>query len=85
MPSPELMALLEQVVDSLTPDTSSYTWLVYDKVLTRLYDAVDDSIEKLRFFFPETLLLAALDLIDRDSGKSAILSRMTRHLIHCSQ
>ncbi|KAI0821691.1 hypothetical protein BC628DRAFT_1523473 [Trametes gibbosa] len=28
---------------------------------------LDDSLEKLRFFFPETLLLAALDLIDRDS------------------
>ncbi|TFK89091.1 hypothetical protein K466DRAFT_598082 [Polyporus arcularius HHB13444] len=49
MPSPELKALLEQVLDGFTPDT------------------IDDSIEKLRFFFPETLLLAALDLIDRDS------------------
>ena len=30
---------------------------------------VDESLEKLRFFFAETLLLGALDLIDRDSGK----------------
>ncbi|KAI1795661.1 hypothetical protein LXA43DRAFT_731540 [Ganoderma leucocontextum] len=30
-------------------------------------DTIDDSLEKLRFFFPETLLLGALDLIDRDS------------------
>ncbi|KAI9067408.1 hypothetical protein FKP32DRAFT_1588778 [Trametes sanguinea] len=30
-------------------------------------DTLDDSLEKLRFLFPETLLLGALDLIDRDS------------------
>ncbi|KAM5540199.1 hypothetical protein V8D89_006018 [Ganoderma adspersum] len=30
-------------------------------------DTLDRSLEKLRFFFPETLLLGALDLIDRDS------------------
>ncbi|KAH9859077.1 hypothetical protein C2E23DRAFT_864816 [Lenzites betulinus] len=30
-------------------------------------DNLDDSLEKLRFFFPEALLLGALDLIDRDS------------------
>ncbi|KAI8993887.1 hypothetical protein BD414DRAFT_411680 [Trametes punicea] len=30
-------------------------------------DTVNDSLEKLRFFFPETLLLGALDLIDRES------------------
>ncbi|RPD54735.1 hypothetical protein L226DRAFT_612944 [Lentinus tigrinus ALCF2SS1-7] len=49
MPSPELMSILDQVLEGFTMDT------------------IDDSIEKLRFFFPETLLLAALDLIDRDS------------------
>ncbi|KAI0746022.1 hypothetical protein C8Q76DRAFT_607010, partial [Earliella scabrosa] len=32
----------------------------------------DDSLEKLRFFFPETLLLGALDLIDRDNGEHLI-------------
>ncbi|KAI0355708.1 hypothetical protein OH77DRAFT_1454232 [Trametes cingulata] len=30
-------------------------------------ETLDDTLEKLRFFFPETLLLGALDLIDRDS------------------
>ncbi|KAI0630128.1 hypothetical protein C8Q77DRAFT_1063647 [Trametes polyzona] len=30
-------------------------------------DTLDDTLEKLRFFFPESLLLGALDLIDRDS------------------
>jgi len=30
-------------------------------------DNYDDALEKLRFFFPDTLLIAALDLIDRDS------------------
>ncbi|KAI0779352.1 hypothetical protein C8Q74DRAFT_685893 [Fomes fomentarius] len=30
-------------------------------------ESIDDSLEKLRFFFPETLLLGALDLVDRDS------------------
>ena len=30
---------------------------------------VAESVEKLRFFFSETLILAALDLIDRDSGE----------------
>ncbi|OBZ70810.1 hypothetical protein A0H81_09069 [Grifola frondosa] len=30
-------------------------------------DNIDDTFDKLRFFFPENLLLAALDLIDRDS------------------
>ena len=41
--------------------------------------SVDDSIEKLRFFFPETLLLAALDLIDRDSGEYTA----TKHTSPC--
>ncbi|KAH9951551.1 hypothetical protein B0H21DRAFT_180561 [Amylocystis lapponica] len=30
-------------------------------------DNVEDSLEKLRFFFPDTLVLAALDLIDHDN------------------
>lgn len=37
-----------------------------------LYDylvPVDDSLEKLRSFFPEKLLLASLDLIDRECGE----------------
>ncbi|TBU61620.1 hypothetical protein BD310DRAFT_873047 [Dichomitus squalens] len=36
-------------------------------------DTIDESLEKLRFFFPETLLLGALDLIDRDSGKPSTI------------
>ncbi|KAL1942031.1 hypothetical protein VTO73DRAFT_6561 [Trametes versicolor] len=39
-----------------------------EKVMQELTaDTLDDTLEKLRFFFPETLLLGALDLIDRDS------------------
>lgn len=33
-----------------------------------LYSLVDDLVEKLRFFFSENLLLAALDLVDRENG-----------------
>ncbi|PIL35899.1 hypothetical protein GSI_01559 [Ganoderma sinense ZZ0214-1] len=39
------------------------------QVLGNLTPDTHESLEKLRFFFPETLLLGALDLIDRDSGK----------------
>jgi hypothetical protein len=31
----------------------------------------DEYLERLRFFFDDTLLLAALDLVDRDNGKDA--------------
>ena len=35
-----------------------------------MYWIVDDEgLEKLRFLFSDTLLLAALDLVDRDNGK----------------
>lgn len=33
----------------------------------------DDSIQKLRFFFPDDLFLAALDLVDREKGKVFLL------------
>nr|VWO99929.1 Uncharacterized protein [Ganoderma boninense] len=36
-------------------------------VLRNLTPDTHESLEKLRFFFPESLLLGALDLIDRDS------------------
>lgn len=29
----------------------------------------EDLLKKLRFFFPDTLVLAALDIIDRDGGR----------------
>ncbi|KAI0744217.1 hypothetical protein C8Q80DRAFT_1185610 [Daedaleopsis nitida] len=38
-----------------------------EQVLEGLTHETIDALEKLRFFFPETLLLGALDLIDRDS------------------
>lgn len=34
----------------------------------------DDNIHKLRFFFPDDLLLAALDLVDREKGERLILA-----------
>ncbi|KAI0665935.1 hypothetical protein C8Q78DRAFT_985587 [Trametes maxima] len=51
----------------MTSSTSGMAVLL-EKVIQELSpDTLDDSLEKLRFFFPETLLLGALDLIDRDS------------------
>ncbi|KAH9892791.1 hypothetical protein C8Q73DRAFT_73117 [Cubamyces lactineus] len=48
--------------------TSAPAKLLLERVLGDMTpDTFDDSVEKLRFFFPETLLLGALDLIDRDS------------------
>lgn len=32
-------------------------------------DAFNDLLDRLRFFLPDNLILAALDLIDRDSGE----------------
>ncbi|CAL1703140.1 unnamed protein product [Somion occarium] len=41
--------------------------VVIDSIDSADEDDVDEYIEKLRFLFSENLLLAALDLIDRDS------------------
>ncbi|KAI0762101.1 hypothetical protein BD413DRAFT_585527 [Trametes elegans] len=47
----DICLLFEKVLSDLNPDTLT----------------VDDAVEKLRFIFPETLFLGALDLVDRDS------------------
>lgn len=40
------------------------------RVITGIAAEIDeDYLERLRFFFDDNLLLAALDLVDRDSGK----------------
>ena len=45
------------------------------KLKLKLERAVsDDNIHKLRFFFPDDLLLAALDLVDREKGERLILA-----------
>lgn len=49
MPSPEMLLLLDAVLNEVEADNLS-----------------DDTIEKLSYFFTEELLLAALDLIDRE-------------------
>ncbi len=72
----ELATLLGRVLQDLTPDTRK---LAHNSSVIYLRNAndtlqVDESLEKLRFFFPETLLLGALDLIDRDSGRPPLPS-----------
>ncbi|KAI0344945.1 hypothetical protein BDW22DRAFT_1469316, partial [Trametopsis cervina] len=40
----------------------------------------DEFIDRLRFFFDDNLLLAALDLVDRDSGtQTSVLYLLIRH------
>lgn len=41
-------------------------------ILTRRNIVSEDDLQKLRQFFPDNLLLAALDLIDRDRGEPFI-------------
>lgn len=62
-------ALLEKVMQELTADTRQYSLISSHMACMADFarSKVDDALEKLRFFFPETLLLGALDLIDRDS------------------
>ncbi|OJT06964.1 Zinc finger SWIM domain-containing protein 7 [Trametes pubescens] len=53
---------------SNSKDSNSGIAALLEEVIQRMTaETLDDSLEKLRFFFPETLLLGALDLIDRDS------------------
>ena len=68
---PELVMMAEATIASIPPG-SCETWLLIplDFKLPNLISAVsDETIQRLRCLFPDTLILAALDLIDRDSGE----------------
>ena len=45
---------------------------------------VEEGIDKLRALFPDTTLLAALDLVDRESGVCLLLHRTRSLMLLCS-
>jgi hypothetical protein len=63
MPSQELLNIVEATICSIHPETCMSRQIYLAKNTQRLI-----LVQKLATFFPDTLVLAALDLIDRDRG-----------------
>ena len=63
--------LLAQIINELTTDSKSlvYTSQCFEALILFFTPAMEDTLNKLHHIFPEALLLASLDLIDRDCGK----------------
>jgi hypothetical protein len=69
MLSVELLMITEAVIASLKPGarkTSSSPFI--SKQYRRFSPVSNEVLQQLRTLFPDTLILAALDLVDRDSG-----------------
>jgi hypothetical protein len=77
MPSEELFKLntAEAILSSIQDGTcaSRIFSLINDSIRSTPCAVTEASIHKLATVFPDTLLLAALDLVDRDRGSSALL------------
>ena len=63
----ELRTLAHAIIGAVEPDNCKI-FIPNSRFVLKI-SVVEDSLEKLRFFFPENLVLAALDLIDRENGK----------------
>lgn len=80
MSSTEFSIITEAVIASIKPSickTSCFILIYQYKNSVNASPVEDEDIQKLRSFFPDTLILAALDLVDRDSGKLTYCSAQT--------
>ena len=69
----EVWKILQQVLDGFSEASCEFLGFQgRSSHLTNRFALVDESLHKLHFFFSETLLLGALDLIDRDSGEHRV-------------
>jgi hypothetical protein len=65
----ELMRLADMVIDSLeSTQREFFPFITSKKGTNRDVALSEDSIRRLHALFPDTLVLAALDLIDRQNG-----------------
>lgn len=75
MPPTNLLHIAEAVVASLKPETcttsSFYSFLMH----TLICKVPDETVLKLRSVFPDTLVLAAFDLVDRYHGKGPVMQQ----------
>ena len=82
MHSPDIVKLLQQVLALPPPPLVPEDGNASPKRAATILDSDDemgpgdqqvlpdeDLLKKLRFFFPDTLVLAALDIVDRDGGR----------------
>jgi hypothetical protein len=67
-----LLHIADAVLTSINPGTCTTLIPIYSfqLTLTGIYEVPDETILKLRSLFPDTLILAALDLVDREHGKA---------------
>jgi len=72
----ELLTVAQAIIESIqpTPDQEFQCKMTSPKTTILLHALIplkvsDDVLSKLAFIFPENLILAALDLIDRDNGE----------------
>lgn len=74
----ELLSFAETIIESIQPTPESQC--AHDNLrvfpLSNVKKVSNDVLSKLAFVFPENLILAALDLIDRENGKSFALLRI---------
>lgn len=75
-PNGELLSVAQAIIESIQPTLDQdLQCMMTPNRNTYLANSVfflkvsDDILSKLAFIFPETLILAALDLIDRENGK----------------
>lgn len=70
MPSHELLKIAEATLSSIQPGNRMLAIFHRDNgILNKLFKVTDESVQKLRTIFPDTLILAALDLVDKNCGK----------------
>jgi len=84
MHSPDILKLLQQVLAPSVPSShlTAEEGSTSPKRAATILDSDDemglgdqqvlpdeDLLKKLRFFFPDALVLAALDIVDRDGGR----------------
>lgn len=78
MHSPDILQLLQQVLAPPTPEEENASPKRAATVLDSPDDEMglggqhvppnEDLLKQLRFFFPDALVLAAFDIVDRDGG-----------------
>jgi hypothetical protein len=77
MPSSELIAITEATINSIQLGTCKRVISSLRPRVRTYYrlcpQVTEEYVLKLRTLFPDTLILAALDLIDRDSGALILL------------
>lgn len=66
MSAPSLGHVVQAVVSSIDEENRKHATSVGWPALNSV--TVEEGIDKLRALFPDTTLLAALDLVDRESG-----------------